>query len=54
MKIDKNFKMDKQSKRMLSTVVDKQERATYRSLLIDAQISRDRSRHTHVKEKETE
>ena len=55
MKTDKNFKMDKQIKRIISTISDPTARGTYKSLCIDAQATSEKSKHSHsaAKEKET-
>lgn len=55
MKTDKNFKMDKQSKRIISTIVNSADRGQYKSLCIDAQFTREQSKNSRsgTKEKET-
>lgn len=38
MKPDKNFKLDKQCKRIADTITDKQARRAYIKMMIDAQL----------------
>jgi hypothetical protein len=57
MKTDKNFKMDKQTKRILDTIIDPTMHSLYKQMCIDAQITRERApadRSVRLKEKETE
>lgn len=55
MKTDKNFKMDKQTKRILNTITDPTMHSLYKQLCIDAEITRIRAasdRSVRLKEKE--
>lgn len=57
MKIDKNFKMSGQSKRILATITDPESRSLYKKMTINAQVSSERAppdRSVRLKEKEAE
>jgi len=54
MKTDKNFKMDKQSKRIISTIVNTADRGQYKALCIDAQVTREQSKSSRNSSKEKE
>ena len=51
MKADKNFKLSKSVKRVLSTITDKAAREAYKKAMIDAELSFEYSKRTKSKEK---
>ena len=51
MKADKNFKLSKSTKRVLSTIVDKAERDAFKKAMIDAELSYEAGKRTKSKEK---
>lgn len=51
MKADKNFKLSKSVKRVLSTIVDKTEREIFKKAMINAELSYEYSKRTKSKEK---
>ena len=51
MKTDKNFKLSKSTKRVLSTILDKAAREAYKKAMIDAEFSFENSKRFKSKEK---
>lgn len=46
---DKNFKFSKSSKRILSTIADKEARNAYKKVMIDAEDSHERNKRKSAK-----
>lgn len=51
MKADKNFKLSKSTKRILSSIVDKAARLAYKNAMIEAELSQEKAKKTKTKEK---
>lgn len=52
MKRDRNFRLNKETKRIMQTIVDRFERSQYKNLMIDAQISSENAIRASKKSKE--
>lgn len=51
MKTDKNFKLSKTSKRILSSIVDKEQRLVFKRTMIEAEASYEDAKKRQPKEK---
>jgi len=54
MKTDKNFRLNKTAKRILSTISDKTEYSFYKESMIDSQLTRDRTSKINYKKQKDE
>jgi len=54
MKADKNFRLNKPAKRVLATILNKDEYTMYKKFAIEGQIAKERARFATKKEKVSE
>jgi hypothetical protein len=54
MKADKNFRLNKPAKRVLATILNKDEYTMYKKFAIESQIAKERARFSTKKEKVSE
>ena len=54
MKADKNFKLDKQCKRIAETIIDKQARGAYIKMMVNAQLHAQEAERKPFKMKDRE
>ena len=52
MKADKNFRLSKQSKRFMATIVDKEARGVFKRAMIQAELAEAHAKIARSKEKE--